>query len=100
MPNPADNTMKIVTDRLGRMQHVRTHHHGAAAAARSSFIRQQDILPMKDFFVLFIRSETGVTAIEYGLIAGLISIVIITTASAVGTQIAAVFTAISAILAP
>lgn len=54
---------------------------------------------MKDFFVRFIKSEAGVTAIEYGLIAGLISIVIITTASVVGTQIAVVFTGISAVLA-
>jgi pilus assembly protein Flp/PilA len=54
---------------------------------------------MKYLFVDFIRTETGVTAIEYALIAGLISIVIITAASAIGTQIAAVFTGISALLA-
>jgi pilus assembly protein Flp/PilA len=53
---------------------------------------------MKYLFVDFIRSETGVTAIEYSLIAGLISIVIITTAGVIGTQIAAVFTGISAAL--
>jgi pilus assembly protein Flp/PilA len=55
---------------------------------------------MKDVFVRFIRSEAGVTAIEYGLIAGLISIVIIGAASAIGTQLAVVFTSISAVLAP
>jgi pilus assembly protein Flp/PilA len=56
-------------------------------------------LLMRNIFVHFIRSEAGVTAIEYSLIAGLISIVIITTASAIGIQIAVVFTGISAVLA-
>lgn len=55
---------------------------------------------MKGFFVRFIRSEAGVTAIEYGVIASLISITIIGTASAIGTQLAVVFTSISAVLAP
>ena len=55
---------------------------------------------MKDFFVRLIRSEAGVTAIEYSLIAALISIAIITTAGTIGTQIAVVFTGISAVLAP
>ena len=100
MSNPADNMTKILAGRLGRMQQVRTHHRRAAAAARFSSIRQQDILPMKDFFVHFIRSETGVPAIEYGLIAGLISITIIGAASVIGTQLAVVFTSISAVLAP
>jgi pilus assembly protein Flp/PilA len=47
----------------------------------------------------FVRDESGVTAIEYGLIAGLISVVIIAAASTVGTSIAGVFTGISALVA-
>jgi pilus assembly protein Flp/PilA len=37
------------------------------------------------------RDERGATAIEYGLIAGLISIVIITTVQMVGSKLEAVF---------
>jgi pilus assembly protein Flp/PilA len=54
---------------------------------------------MQTLFSRFVRDETGVTAIEYGLIAALISVVIITAAAAVGTQLAAVFTTISGKLA-
>ena len=54
---------------------------------------------MQTLFSRFVRDESGVTAIEYGLIAALISVVIITAAAAVGTQLAAVFTHISTKLA-
>jgi pilus assembly protein Flp/PilA len=47
----------------------------------------------------FLRDEAGVTAIEYGLIAALISVVIIGAAGVVGTNLAAVFTRVSAQLA-
>jgi pilus assembly protein Flp/PilA len=39
----------------------------------------------------FIRDEDGVTAIEYGLIASLIAVFIITAVTAVGTQLKVVF---------
>jgi Flp pilus assembly pilin Flp len=52
---------------------------------------------MKNPLLLFVGNESGVTAID--LIAGLISIVIIGAASAIGTQLAVVFTGISAVLA-
>jgi pilus assembly protein Flp/PilA len=103
VPNPADNTTKILTGRLGRMQHVRTHHRRASAPSLQRGLALFDsggLLPMKHFFVRFIRSEAAVTAVEYGLIAGLIAIAIITAASAIGTQIAVVFTGISSVLAP
>jgi pilus assembly protein Flp/PilA len=51
---------------------------------------------MNILLVQFARDESGVTAIEYGLIAALISVVIITAAAAVGTSIAGVFAGISA----
>ncbi|WP_332777740.1 Flp family type IVb pilin [Polaromonas sp.] len=35
----------------------------------------------------FLRDEEGVTAIEYGLIAALIAVVIITAVAAIGTQL-------------
>ena len=43
----------------------------------------------------FIKDESGATAIEYGLIAGLIAVVIITAVSTVGTSISAKFKAVS-----
>ena len=54
---------------------------------------------MKNLLTRFLRSDDGVTAIEYGLIAALISVVIIGAAGLVGTQLAGVFTRISAQLA-
>ena len=44
----------------------------------------------------FIRDESGATAIEYGLIAALIAVVIITGVTAVGTNLSATFTTLSA----
>ena len=43
------------------------------------------------FINRFARDEEGVTAIEYGLIAALIAVVIITAVTTVGTQLARVF---------
>ena len=39
----------------------------------------------------FLKSDKGATAIEYGLIAALISVVIITAITFVGTSLSAVF---------
>ncbi len=43
----------------------------------------------------FIKDERGATAIEYGLIAALIAIVIITGVNSVGTKLSTKFTTIS-----
>lgn len=43
----------------------------------------------------FLRDEEGATAIEYGLIAGLISIAIVTALTAVGTDLTELFGRIS-----
>ncbi len=43
----------------------------------------------------FAKDESGATAIEYGLIAGLISVVIIVTVTAIGTKMNAKFNSIS-----
>jgi len=42
----------------------------------------------------FIHDEDGVTAIEYGLIAALIAVVIIGTVTSVGTQLNKVFSTV------
>lgn len=44
-----------------------------------------------NFINKFIREEDGVTAIEYGLIAALIAVVIIAAVTLVGTQLRSVF---------
>jgi pilus assembly protein Flp/PilA len=46
----------------------------------------------------FLRDEEGATAIEYGLIAGLISVIIIATVTAVGGGLTGVFGAIDTAL--
>lgn len=43
----------------------------------------------------FVRDEEGVTAIEYGLIAALIAVAIITAVGLVGTNLADLFTKIA-----
>ena len=42
----------------------------------------------------FLNDEKGATAIEYGLIAGLIGVVVITAVTAVGTKVSNQFTTI------
>ena len=49
-------------------------------------------------FKKFIRDEEGVTAIEYGLIAALIAVVIIAAITLVGNNLTLVFNAIAAAL--
>jgi pilus assembly protein Flp/PilA len=46
----------------------------------------------------FIRDESGATAIEYGLIAALIAVVIITGVTAVGTKLSGTFSSLAASL--
>ena len=46
----------------------------------------------------FVRDEEGVTAIEYGLIAALIAVVIIASVRLVGTNVAATFSSVAAAL--
>ena len=50
---------------------------------------------MKNMFKRFASDESGATAIEYGLIAALIAVVVITVLTQVGTKLNAKFTLIS-----
>jgi pilus assembly protein Flp/PilA len=43
----------------------------------------------------FVRDESGATAIEYGLIAALIAVAIITVVTTVGTNLKATFTSVA-----
>jgi pilus assembly protein Flp/PilA len=51
---------------------------------------------MKTLITRFAKDESGVTAIEYGLIAALIAVVIITAVTTVGTALTGTFTNIAA----
>ncbi|WP_312689012.1 Flp family type IVb pilin [Brevundimonas nasdae] len=50
---------------------------------------------MTKFVSRFIKDESGATAIEYGLIAALIAVVIIGAVSVLGTKLSDTFTAVS-----
>ncbi len=50
---------------------------------------------MSTLLARFLADETGATAIEYGLIAGLIAVVIIASVKRLGGNISSKFTAIS-----
>jgi pilus assembly protein Flp/PilA len=45
-----------------------------------------------------IRDERGVTALEYGLIAGLVAVVIVTSVTTLGTKLQTTFASIAAAL--
>ena len=55
---------------------------------------------MKNLIARFAKNESGATAIEYGLIAGLIAVAIITAVGLVGTDVTAVFDTIAQKLNP
>jgi len=50
---------------------------------------------MKNLIARFVKDESGATAIEYGLIAAGISVVIIATVNAIGTTLNAKFDSVS-----
>jgi len=50
---------------------------------------------MTNFFSRFVKDESGATAIEYGLIASLISIAAIAAFTSVGTHLSAVFNTVA-----
>jgi pilus assembly protein Flp/PilA len=54
---------------------------------------------MNKLFARFIRDESGATAIEYGLIAALIAVVVITALTAIGSNLETKFNAVAGALA-
>jgi pilus assembly protein Flp/PilA len=50
---------------------------------------------MKNLLTRFVREESGATAIEYGLIAALIAVVIIGAVSALGTNLSTTFQSVA-----
>ena len=53
---------------------------------------------MSKLVLCFLKDNSGVTAIEYGLIAALVAVVIITTVTAVGTKLNTTFNSVSTAL--
>lgn len=53
---------------------------------------------MRNLISNLVKDESGATAIEYGLIAGLISVVIITAVTAVGANLSSKFQTVAAAL--
>jgi pilus assembly protein Flp/PilA len=53
---------------------------------------------MKNAIIHFLRDEEGAAAIEYGLLAGLISVMIIVGATTMGAQLSSIFTTIGTTL--
>jgi pilus assembly protein Flp/PilA len=53
---------------------------------------------MTQFVTRFLKDESGATAIEYGLIAALIAVVLVTALGALGTKLTGTFTKIEAAL--
>ena len=50
---------------------------------------------MKTLFARFVKDESGATAIEYGLIAALIAVALITVMSTMSTSLEGTFTKVS-----
>ena len=50
---------------------------------------------MNKLFLRFLKDNSGATAIEYGLIAALISVVIITAITSVGTKLTTTFNSVA-----
>ncbi|MDE2133469.1 MAG: Flp family type IVb pilin [Alphaproteobacteria bacterium] len=50
---------------------------------------------MNKLYARFLRDESGATAIEYGLIAALIAVVIIGTLTAIGTNLSTKFNSVA-----
>jgi pilus assembly protein Flp/PilA len=49
-----------------------------------------------DLGLRFLRNDSGATAIEYAIIAGMLSIAIVTAVTAVGTSVNTMFTSVQA----
>ena len=55
---------------------------------------------MSNIMKRFAKDESGATAIEYGLIAALVAVVIITALTAMGTEMKAAFNRVATALKP
>jgi pilus assembly protein Flp/PilA len=71
---------------------------GALCAALFQQTSKELSMQVVHFIQKFARDEEGVTAIEYGLIAALIAVVIVAAVTLVGTKLNGVFASVAAAL--
>jgi pilus assembly protein Flp/PilA len=76
-------------------QYVGAIWHTACARSSRPFRHEEKAKLMKNLLKDFIADESGATAIEYGLIAAGISLVIIAIVNGLGTRLNTKFTAIN-----
>ncbi len=103
MPNLTDNTAKLLTAGLARLQVLERHHQHAGVGLRPrnlALFDKVDAVRMRKFLARLIADEAGVTVIEYGLIAALISVVCIVGMTFVGAGLQGVYNAVSAAITP
>ncbi|THD60468.1 Flp family type IVb pilin [Phenylobacterium sp.] len=55
---------------------------------------------MSKFVTRFLKDESGATAIEYGLIAALVAVVLVGALTALGTQLSTTFASVTSSLTP
>jgi pilus assembly protein Flp/PilA len=67
--------------------------NGAASSSTDNSTTR--IITMFAIFSRFARDDSGATAIEYGLIAGLVAVVIVTAVTTVGTKLTNTFNKVS-----
>jgi len=70
------------------------------AATQLGLLKCVSTLPMKNLFARFIGDTAATTAIEYGLIGALISVVCIAGMTSVGTGLQGVYAAVTAAVIP
>jgi pilus assembly protein Flp/PilA len=76
-------------------------HLRCGSAATFRLLRPLSNLEIEMSLILrFVRDESGATAIEFGLIAALIAVVIITAVTAVGTGVSTAFNSVATAMTP
>jgi pilus assembly protein Flp/PilA len=72
---------------------------GEQLEARKRLLASKEIT-MSKFVTRFLKDESGATAIEYGLIAALIAVVLVGALGALGTQLSTTFATVTTKLTP
>jgi pilus assembly protein Flp/PilA len=85
----------MVRNRIGRISNF---YAIDTPLVECSGIATSRMTTMRTLLLRFAKDDTGVTAIEYGLIASLIAVVIITAVTLVGTNLTTKFNAIATAL--
>jgi pilus assembly protein Flp/PilA len=71
---------------------------GGSTAAPGEYDQESIMFTFLNNVSALVKDERGVTALEYGLIAGLVAVVIVTSVTSLGTKLAGTFTTIVAAL--